>query len=62
MAKGCRDCSRCTESSFDGCMFMPIRLILWLCGGFILNFFRRRCPECGHMMGLHRRIGGRFAD
>ena len=62
MASGCRDCVRCTESGFTGCLMMPIRLTLWICGGFLVSFFRKNCPQCSHAMAQHQRLRGRLAD
>lgn len=59
---GCRDCDRCTEGTLTGCIMLPIRLIVWCCGGFLANMVRRGCPQCGHLLAQHRRYGGRFAD
>ena len=63
MAKnGCRDCNRCTESQWAGCLMAPIRLLL-----FPINMFRypwmRKCPQCGHPLKWHARDNsGRFKD
>ena len=62
MAGGCRDCHRCLETGFMGCMMLPIRMILFCCGGFLVGFFRQHCPQCRHAMSQHRWIGGRLAD
>jgi hypothetical protein len=62
MAGGCRDCTRCTESSMGGCLMTPIRSLIFLCGGFLVSWFQRGCPQCGHKLKHHHRIAGRFAD
>lgn len=62
MAAGCRDCARCTESAFWSLLMLPVRFLIWVCGGFLFNVFRSWCPQCRHAMGGHRRIGGRLAD
>lgn len=62
MSKGCRDCSRCTETGTRGCLlfpfrllFSPLRVIRWR--------FMRICPQCGHPLKWHEKDGsGRFKD
>jgi len=59
---GCRDCSRCTESVFTGCLLLPFRIIF---GIFLLPFrmAQRKCPQCGHPIAWHARDAtGRFKD
>lgn len=64
MAKGCRDCSRCTESQLTGCIMGPFRLLWYLTIiGPILQWGKRRCPQCGHPLAWHDRDKtGRFMD
>lgn len=52
---GCRDCPRCLESSLIGCLMAPIRLTLFLLGGFLLRATQQLCPQCGHRMAIHQR-------
>lgn len=59
---GCRDCSRCTESSMKGCLMMFPRLLTafivfpWL-------LMQRKCPHCKHPLVWHeKRADGSFKD
>ncbi len=62
MARGCRDCSRCTESTLTSLIALPFRLLF-----LPLTFFTRavvkKCPDCGHPLSWHaRRADGSFKD
>jgi len=62
MAKTCRDCSRCTESSTVGCLMLPFRIIMWPITAFMWSM-QRRCPVCGHPLKWHAQDEkGRFKD
>ena len=62
MARGCRDCRRCTESRLRGCLAGPWRVVF----GFLAwpwRVLQRRCPHCGHPLAWHSRLrNGRFQD
>jgi hypothetical protein len=62
MAKGCRDCSRCTEAAAVGLAKSPFRIVKWAMWDLWVGLFRKKCPQCGHYLGLHKRIDGKFAD
>jgi hypothetical protein len=62
MAGGCRDCSRCTERGAVGLAMMIPRIFTAIFVNWWLNLFRKKCPQCGHPMAWHERIGGRLAD
>lgn len=62
MARGCRDCSRCTESALTGCLMLPFRVVFGLFGA-LARMGQRKCPQCGHPLSWHKRDAqGRFAD
>lgn len=59
---GCRDCSRCTESAFAGCLALPFRLVFGIFMA-IGRMGQKRCPQCGHPLSWHARdASGRFKD
>lgn len=63
MSKGaCRDCPRCTESPINAFGMIPFRLVHWLLTIWNIRMFQKWCPQCGHRLSIHRRVGGRFAD
>jgi hypothetical protein len=62
MARRCRDCPRCTEPFIVALIGLPFRLAWWLLSCWNVGLFARNCPACGHRLGIHQRIGGRFAD
>ena len=63
---GCRDCTRCTEAAVKSLVCLPFRLAWRLLFswniGVLLSGFVRHCPTCGHRMGLHQMVAGRFKD
>lgn len=60
--KGCRDCTRCTESKGRGCLLFPFRFLL-LPFTVVRQSFMRKCPSCGHPLAWHQRDEtGRFKD
>jgi hypothetical protein len=62
MAGGCRDCSKCTESAAVTLIWMPWRIVGGIIGALTVNWFKRKCPQCGHLMQYHQKIAGRLAD
>jgi hypothetical protein len=62
MAKRCRDCPRCTEVGIVTLFMIPFRLAWDLLTCWNIGLFRRRCPQCRHWLGIHQKVGGRFAD
>jgi hypothetical protein len=66
MAKtGCRDCSNCTESLVTSTVLIPARVVGGIVGGLTVNLFKRKCPQCKHLMQYHRKVGAgdrRFED
>ncbi len=60
--KVCRDCVECTESKLKEMAMKGIRATGTLSGGFAVNLFRRKCPQCGHFMLAHKKKGGFFRD
>jgi hypothetical protein len=62
MAKGCRDCPRCTESAATSMVLAIFRLIIWLFWGLWVGLFQKKCPQCGHLLSIHQRVNGRFVD
>ena len=62
MKKGCRDCSRCTESGTRGCLLFPFR-VLFMPFTAIRWSLMRKCPQCGHPLKWHDKdSSGRFKD
>jgi hypothetical protein len=60
---GCRDCTRCTESIITSLVLGIPRMIIWFLTFWNFGLFVRRCPRCGHRMGIHqRRADGSFRD
>ena len=60
---GCRDCSKCTESAAKGLIAGIPRLIIWVFTFWNIGLFQKKCPQCGHKMGIHSKRGdGSFAD
>jgi len=55
MAKGCRDCERCTESLFFSLIWWLPNLFYKLCFSWNCGIFKKHCPECGHFMSQHQR-------
>jgi hypothetical protein len=63
MAKGCRDCKRCTEVAAASLMLVLLRIPWWLLTFWNIGLFQKKCPTCGHKMSLHeRRADGSFKD
>lgn len=60
--RGCRDCPRCTESCLGQLIMLPFRVAWQLLTCWNLGLIRRHCPECGHLIKIHTKVGGRFAD
>jgi ribosomal protein S27AE len=52
--RGCRDCTRCTESAAMKVAAFPFRFAWWFVTIWNVRLFRRRCPDCGHFMRDHR--------
>jgi len=59
---GCRDCKRCTERGATGLLMAIPRLFYNIFIGWWLNLFRKRCPQCGHPLAWHQKVGGVFQD
>ena len=62
MAKGCRDCKRCTEAAGVALVKLPVRLAWNLTGGIATGLLRKKCPQCGHNMADRHMVEGRFQD
>jgi hypothetical protein len=60
--KICRDCVECTESTAKAAAMWGVRKTGTLAGGFAVNVFRRKCPQCGHFMLAHKTKDGFFRD
>lgn len=59
---GCRDCDKCLETGATTLLKFPVRVVLWL-PRLLIRLFRRKCPECGHLIVYHaRRADGSFKD
>jgi hypothetical protein len=56
MAGGCRDCSRCTETTVWSLLALPYRATVGLVLALTVYPFRKRCPQCGHLMSQHRMV------
>jgi hypothetical protein len=57
MAKGCRDCKRCTELGIKTLSMLPVRTTVALANVAtlgVLGLFQRKCPHCGHKMSDHK--------
>lgn len=62
-AGGCRDCTQCTETGIKSLIMAIPRLVIFVCGGFLMGMFQKKCPQCGHKMNLHqKRADGSFQD
>lgn len=61
MARGCRDCSRCTETCIVALIKLPFRFVLGIPRMFT-GAFQKKCPQCGHRLSQHTLVGGRFQD
>ncbi len=48
MGRACRDCPRCTEVAI-------LSLVMF-------QDVQRKCPDCGHRLSIHKKVGGRFVD
>jgi ribosomal protein S27AE len=60
--RACRDCPRCTESCLVAFVTLPFRVVYRLLTFWNLGLVTRYCPECGHRLNLHKKVGGRFVD
>ena len=58
----CRDCPRCSEPAIVYLVALVPRVLWGLLTCWNLGLFSRNCPQCGHRLRLHQRIGGRLAD
>ncbi len=61
MAKGCRDCKRCTESVLTRLVKKPVR-VTQAPIGIVTAITRKKCPHCGHNVADHELVDGRFKD
>lgn len=61
MAGNCRDCKRCTESSFKRMLAGPFRLLA-APAARTARMLKKKCRQCGHPLDWHQKIDGRFAD
>lgn len=62
MGRGCRDCEDCTEMTILYLMRLPFRVVWSLLTFWNIGLFRRRCPQCRHLLRRHHKVRGRFAD
>lgn len=62
MAGGCRDCTRCTETAMTGMIMALPRLVWWACTAWNIGLVVKRCPQCRHLMSVHKMVEGRFVD
>lgn len=62
MSDGCRDCRRCTETGATGLIFILPRMIWTILTCWNIGLFQRKCPKCGHKMGMHKMVDGRLQD
>lgn len=62
MGRACRDCPRCVESPIVSLVMIPVRIALWTVTFWNVRLFQKWCPQCGHRLAIHKRIGGRFVD
>ena len=61
--RGCRDCSRCTESIATRFFLFIPRLIIWILTFWNIGLFQKKCPQCSHRMKNHaRKADGTFKD
>lgn len=59
---GCRDCTRCTETTATTLLKLPFRAVA-LIWRIPIYMFKQKCPQCGHLMTRHIRTAeGRFTD
>lgn len=57
----CRDCVRCTESSFKKLASAPFRATVSPLRA-TTGFFRKKCRQCGHLIAEHEIVDNRFKD
>lgn len=59
---GCRDCPRCLEPIIVYLFKLPFRVAWEILTFWNLGLFRRYCPQCGHKIRIHTKVGQRFQD
>ena len=60
--RGCRDCSRCTETAFTTLWKFVPRVLLFFVWRLWTGIFSHMCPVCRHRMDRHAVVRGRFMD
>ena len=62
MGRACRDCPRCTEVAILSLVMVPFRIVHFMLTSWNIQLVQRKCPDCGHRLSIHKKVGGRFVD